>query len=106
MNETIVGLAGIAALFGLMILRTPVAFAMLLVGFFGTWVLSGFKSAGGVLLTESYAAVSGYSLIVVPMFIMLGNVASAAGFSRGLYDAAFAWVGRFRGGLEIGRAHV
>ncbi|GGO38427.1 C4-dicarboxylate ABC transporter permease [Gemmobacter aquaticus] len=99
MNETIVGLVGIGGLFALMILRTPVAFAMLLVGFFGTWVLSGFKSAGGVLLTESYAAVSGYSLIVVPMFILLGNVASAAGFSRGLYDAAFAWVGRFRGGL-------
>jgi tripartite ATP-independent transporter DctM subunit len=82
-----------------MAFRTPVAFAMMLVGFFGTWALSGFRSAGGVLLTESYAAVSGYNLIVVPMFILLGNVASAAGFSRGLYDAAFAWVGRFRGGL-------
>lgn len=99
MNEVVVGFIGIAGLFVLMIFRTPVAFAMLLVGFFGTWVLSGFRSAGGVLLTESYAAVSGYSLIVVPMFILLGNVASAAGFSRGLYDAAFAWVGRFRGGL-------
>ena len=99
MNEVLVGLTGIGALFVLMAFRTPVAFAMLLVGFFGMWVLSGFKSAGGVLLTESYAAVSGYSLIVVPMFILLGNVASAAGFSRGLYDAAFAWVGRFRGGL-------
>jgi tripartite ATP-independent transporter DctM subunit len=52
-----------------------------------------------VLLTESYAAVSGYALIVVPMFILLGNVASVAGFSRGLYDAAFGWVGQFRGGL-------
>ena len=99
MNEVLVGLIGIGALFVLMAFRTPVAFAMLLVGFFGMWVLSGLKSAGGVLLTESYAAVSGYSLIVVPMFILLGNVASAAGFSRGLYDAAFAWVGRFRGGL-------
>jgi tripartite ATP-independent transporter DctM subunit len=99
MNEVAVGLCGIAALFVLLAYRAPVAFAMLLVGFFGTWLLSGFKAAGGVLLTESYAAVSGYSLIVVPMFILLGNIASAAGFSRGLYDAAFAWVGRFRGGL-------
>jgi tripartite ATP-independent transporter DctM subunit len=99
MSEVAVGLVGIGALFALMAFRTPVAFAMALVGFFGTWVLSGFKAAGGVLLTESYASVSGYSLIVVPMFILLGNVASAAGFSRGLYDAAFAWVGRFRGGL-------
>ncbi|EPX87454.1 TRAP transporter, DctM subunit [Rubellimicrobium thermophilum DSM 16684] len=99
MPEAAAGLLGIAALFGLMLFRMPVAFAMLTVGFFGMWALSGLKAAGAVLLTEGYASVSGYALIVVPMFILLGNIASAAGFSRGLYDAAFAWVGRFRGGL-------
>ncbi|QYZ69602.1 TRAP transporter large permease [Neotabrizicola shimadae] len=99
MSDVLVGLCGIAAMFLLMAFRTPVAFSMLISGFFGLWILEGFKAAGGVLLTESYAAVSSYSLIVVPMFVLLGNVSSAAGFSRGLYDAAFAWVGRFRGGL-------
>ena len=94
-----VGLWGIAALFVLMALRTPVAFAMLFVGFFGMWVLQGDRAATALILTESYSAVSGYTLVVVPMFVLLGNVASAAGFSRGLYDAANAWVGRFRGGL-------
>lgn len=83
MNEVVVGFDRIAGLFALMILRTPVAFAMLLVGFFGTWVQIGFRSAGGVLLTESYAAVSGCSLIVVAMFILPGNVASAAGSLAG-----------------------
>lgn len=99
MSDITIGLIGIAALFALMILRTPVAFAMLLVGYFGVWALDGARAAGAVVLTESYAAVSNYSLIVVPMFILLGNVASAAGFSRSLYDAAFAWVGQLRGGL-------
>ncbi|MEL6205022.1 MAG: TRAP transporter large permease [Pseudomonadota bacterium] len=93
------GLVGIACLFALLILRTPVAFAMMSVGFFGYWALEGLRSASGMVLTESYSAVSNYNLIVVPMFVLLGNIASAAGFSRGLYDAAFAWVGRFRGGL-------
>lgn len=93
------GFLGIGLLFVLLMIRTPVAFAMLAVGFGGYWFLEGLRSAGGVLLTESYSAVSSYSLIVVPMFVLLGNVASVAGFSRGLYDAAFAWVGRFRGGL-------
>ena len=99
MTPTIVGLIGIAFLFGFMVLRTPVAFAMLAVGYGGLYFLEGSRAAGAVLLTESYGAVSNYSLIVVPMFILLGNVSSEAGFSRGLYDAAFAWVGRFRGGL-------
>lgn len=99
MTPVAAGVVGIACLFVLMILRTPVAFAMMLVGFFGYWGLEGFRSAGAVLLTESYSAVASYSLIVVPMFILLGNISSAAGYSRGLYDAAYAWVGRFKGGL-------
>ncbi len=99
MTPELTGLVGIAALFVLMIFRTPVAFAMMLVGFFGYWYLEGARGAGAVVLTESFGAVSNYSLIVVPMFVLLGNVSSAAGYSRGLYDAAFAWVGRFKGGL-------
>lgn len=99
MSGTLLGVIAIAGLFALLILRTPVAFAMLIVGFFGTWMLRGLNSAGAVLITETYSTVSNDSLIVVPMFILLGNVASRAGFSRGLYDAAYAWVGRFRGGL-------
>lgn len=99
MTGIVVGIIGIAALFGLLILRTPVAFAMLIVGFVGTWAVRGLGPAGGVLVTETFSTISNDSLIVVPMFILLGNIASVAGFSRGLYDAANAWVGRMRGGL-------
>lgn len=99
MTDIVVGIIGLFALFGLLILRTPVAFAMLIVGFFGTWVVRGLGPAGGVLVTETFSTVANDSLIVVPMFILLGNIASVAGFSRGLYDAANAWVGRMRGGL-------
>lgn len=99
MSAEVTGILGICILFMLLIFRTPVAFAMLLVGFFGYWTLEGSRSAGALLVTESYSAVANYSLIVVPMFVLLGNISSAAGYSRGLYDAAFAWVGRFRGGL-------
>ena len=99
MTDTSAGLIGIALLFILLILRTPVAFAMMIVGFFGYAILEGMRGASALLLTESYSAVSKYELIVVPMFILLGNISSVAGYSRGLYDAAYAWVGRFKGGL-------
>lgn len=99
MTPMTVGFIGIAGLFALMLLRMPVAFSMMSVGFFGMWALEGLRSAGGVVVTESFSAVSSYSLIVAPMFVLLGNVSSAAGFSSGLYDAAYAWVGRLRGGL-------
>lgn len=99
MSPALIGVLGIVALFGLMMFRTPIAFAMLLVGFFGYALLRDLNSAGALLLTETYSTVSSYTLIVVPMFILLGNISSAAGFSRGLYDAANAWVGRMPGGL-------
>ncbi len=99
MTDLAFGILGFVGLFLLMILRTPVAFAMLMTGFFGIWMLDGLRRAGAVLMTETYSSVANYALVVVPMFILLGNIASEAGFSRGLYDAAHAWVGRFRGGL-------
>ncbi|MEM8579887.1 MAG: TRAP transporter large permease [Pseudomonadota bacterium] len=99
MTDLTIGICGIAALFVLMILRTPVAFAMLLTGFFGIWALDGLRRATAIMFTEAYSSVSNYNLIVVPMFVLLGNISSEAGFSRALYDAAHAWVGRFRGGL-------
>ncbi|MES0863287.1 TRAP transporter large permease [Ruegeria sp. SCPT10] len=99
MTDLMIGICGIAGLFALMILRTPVAFAMLLTGFFGIWMLDGLRRAAAIMFTETYSSVSNYNLIVVPMFVLLGNIASEAGFSRALYDAAHAWVGRFRGGL-------
>ncbi len=99
MTDTAIGLLGIAGLFGLMILRTPVGIAMLITGFVGIYVLDGARTANAVMVTETYSSVANYSLTVVPLFVLLGNVASRAGFSRSLYEAAFAWIGPFRGGL-------
>lgn len=99
MSELMFGVVGMAGMFAAMILRMPVGMSMLVVGFFGTWALNGERSAMALLVTEAYSSVSNYSLLVIPMFLLMGNIASAAGFSRGLYEAAFAWVGGFRGGL-------
>lgn len=99
MTDAMIGFLGIGGLFVLLALRVPVAMALLAPGFFGIWLISGERAAMAVLSTETFSAVSSYALIVVPLFILMGNIASAAGFSRGLYELAYAWVGRFRGGL-------
>ena len=99
MSEPLIGLLGIGGMFALLALRVPVGMAMLAAGFFGTWLLNGERSAVAILSAETFSAVSAYSLVVIPLFVLMGNISSAAGFSRGLYDLAYAWVGRFRGGL-------
>ena len=90
MTETTIGLLGIGGMFVLLALRVPVAMALLAAGFFGTWALNGQRSAVAVLSSETFSAVSSYSLIVIPLFILMGNISSAAGFSRGLYELAYA----------------
>lgn len=99
MSDFAIGLTGIGAMFALMVLRTPVGMAMLAVGYFGTLILNGSRSANALLVTETFSATSNYALTVIPLFILMGNIASVAGFSRRLYEAAFAWVGWLRGGL-------
>ncbi|MBH0239958.1 TRAP transporter large permease [Methylobrevis albus] len=99
MSDFGLGVSGLAAMFALMILRMPVGMAMLAVGYFGIVIMNGDRSANALLVTEAFSATANYSLTVIPLFILMGNIASATGFSRRLYEAAFAWVGGLRGGL-------
>jgi tripartite ATP-independent transporter DctM subunit len=99
MTNIQIGLAGLAALFALFILRMPVGLSMLTVGFFGTAAISGFAKALPTLSSETFAIASFYQLVIIPMFVLMGNIAGASGMGRDLYNAAYAWVGHVRGGL-------
>ncbi len=99
MSASTIGILGIVALFALLILRIPVAFAMFVVGFAGIAVLNGMNSAWSLLASEAFTLGSSPELVVIPLFILMGNVASATGMSRQLYDAAYALIGHIRGGL-------
>jgi tripartite ATP-independent transporter DctM subunit len=101
MSPAIVGIIGIAVMIILFLLKMPVAFVMFLVGFAGFAVLSGPEPAFSTLARDIFAQFSSYSLSVIPMFILMGTFAYASGISRRLYDAGYAWVGQFRGGLTM-----
>lgn len=94
-----IGLIGVGVLLVLLSLRVPVAFAMFGVGFVGITVLTGPKAAMSLLASESFTLASSAELVVVPLFILMGNVATETGMSRRLYDAAYAMIGSVRGGL-------
>ncbi len=99
MTPALIGTIGMAALIVMLMLRVPVAFAMFAVGFAGIWTLSGLPAAMSLMASETFTLASSAELVVVPLFILMGNVASATGMSRALYDAAYALVGPVRGGL-------
>ncbi|MFP6712084.1 MAG: TRAP transporter large permease subunit, partial [Rhodospirillales bacterium] len=99
MSATAIGFMGLFFLFFFLILRMPVAMAMLVVGFFGTWTMNGTIPALTSLSGETFEIISFSELTVVPLFVLMGNLAGVSGMSRDLYNAAYKWIGHFRGGL-------
>lgn len=101
MSHQMIGVIGIIILLVLMFLRLPVGFAMLLVGFVGTWVIAGFGGGLGILKTTPYISVASYGFSVIPLFILLGEFAYQGGMTNKLYSSAYTLVGHFRAGLAM-----
>ena len=101
MSGTLIGTIGLLALFVLLVLRMPVAMAMLVVGFVGTVAMNGLNAAFATLSGETFEFSTFYALLVVPLFILMGNFINRAGLSQELYMAANAFVGHLRGGLAM-----
>ncbi len=99
MSPGAIGALGLVALLVLLAARMPVATAMLAVGACGIAAINGPKAAAATLSAEAWTVATHYDLAVIPLFILMGNLAAVSGMSRNLYDAAYAWVGHWRGGL-------
>jgi tripartite ATP-independent transporter DctM subunit len=99
MSLELAGVAGIGVLLVLLALRMPVGIAMMLVGTGGIALLANERAALSTLTNEAITITTKVELLVIPLFILMGNLATASGLSRNLYDAAYAWVGARRGGL-------
>lgn len=92
---------GFLAAFFLIFLQIPIALALGLVGAAGFAILTGWKPMLGMLSTVTEASTLSYSLSVVPLFVLMGNVLAAANISSDLYHAANRLVGRRRGALGV-----
>ena len=100
-SSLLVGLAGLAALVALIAIRIPIAYTMILVGGIGAMVLNDPRIVLAQLKNLAYSQFSIYDLSVLPMFVLMGNLASRAGLSRDLFRAANAWLGWMRGGVAM-----
>jgi len=101
MSPVTAGIAGIALLLILFLLRMPVAFAMAFVGLVGFAYLADPGPALSLLAQDIFGQFSSYPLSVIPMFILMGTFAFASGISEKLYDTSYIWVGQLRGGLTM-----
>jgi tripartite ATP-independent transporter DctM subunit len=85
----------------MMALRVPIGIAMLLTGAAGYVALAGWDPLLNHLKSQAYGRYSNYDLSVVPMFLLMGNLATRGGISAALFSAANALIGHFRGGIAM-----
>jgi len=95
------GLVIIIVMISLIVLGIPVAVATGMVAVGGMWLLPGEAYLLATLKTLPYAVTSSYAFVVVPMFLLMGALASASGMVGELYTAAHRWLGGIRGSLYM-----
>ena len=95
------GIVALVVLVALIAIRMPIAYAMILVGGVGITLVNGVAPVFNPLKTLAYGQFSVYDLSVVPMFILMGALASKAGLSQALFRGANAWLGWMRGGTAM-----
>jgi tripartite ATP-independent transporter DctM subunit len=99
MSVAAIGLTGVALLLAMILLRVPIALALATSGFLGYVVLDGWAPALKMMGLVPYQLASSYSLSVVPLFVLMGAVASRANMAAELFEATNAVFSGVRGAL-------
>lgn len=101
MDPQLIGIIGIVVLFLLLILGMPIGFSLAFVGFWGIASVTEIHVALPTLIRSFYGTFTTYSFTVIPLFVLMGELATVSGLSEGIYKVADKWLRRLPGGLGI-----
>ena len=83
-----------------LILGTPLAYVLggmaVIIGYIG-WGTSTFK----IIMSQTFGVMSNYTLIAIPMFVLMANFLTYSGVADGLFEAVRKLFGGTRGGLAV-----
>ena len=101
MSNVAIGFLGLG--FGLLLiaLRIQIGVAVGIVSFIGIAIILNMKAAWGMLTAVPFNFVGDWNLTAIPMFLLMGYVASSAGLTQGLFQAMRIFLSRMPGGLAI-----
>jgi len=95
------GLIGIAAMFVLLMLGVPIAFAMAITGAVGLWILEGPGPALAHTTLIPWDEGRSFVFVTIPLFVLMGQLVFHTGLARDLYGAVRTWIGKVPGGMAI-----
>ncbi|WP_328812004.1 TRAP transporter large permease [Paradesulfitobacterium ferrireducens] len=99
MDPSIIALIGIVVMLLLMFLKMPISFTMFVVGFTGVLIFASPGAAFNLLQAELWNQFSSYSLSIIPLYILMGEIIFRSGITEKLFVAAYKWFGHLRGGM-------
>ena len=101
MSPEMVGLIGFLLMFVFLYMGMPIGFCMGVTGFLGEIVLFGWQGSLTQLAMVPYASVASFTFCVVPLFMLMGELAWLSGLTEGAYNFAYKVLGRLPGGLAM-----
>jgi tripartite ATP-independent transporter DctM subunit len=101
MNEVSVGILGLALVLIFFLTGIELGFAMALVGFLGFAYLVSMKAALNLLAKDIFDVFASYGFTVIPLFVLMGQIAFNAGIAKRLYRSAYKFIGHIPGGLAM-----
>ena len=100
MTPQVIGALGVLGLVTLTLFRVPLGAAMGLTGLIGYAAIDGWERAF-IVFGETPYSLSHYAFSVLPLFILMGSIATRAGMSQELFVAANAIFAGRRGALPM-----
>jgi C4-dicarboxylate transporter, DctM subunit len=101
MTPITTGLLGFAFLIVLMFAQIPVGFVMTIVGLLGFAYLTSWDASLNLLVRDFFSTFGSYNLTVIPLFVLMGQLAHYTGISGRLFNTANKFFGHLPGGLAI-----
>lgn len=101
MSALTIGILGVILMLVLMFLEMPLALTFIVSGIVGLIALLGPTAAFSYLSTLPFTKAASYTYVVLPMFILLGDLAVDGRLTLDAYSAVRRWFGRLPGGLAV-----
>lgn len=101
MNEALLGCIGLVLLLALFLSGIELAFAMTFIGFIGFAILRSLPAAVDLLAKDFYDTFASYAFVVIPLFVLMGQIAFNSGIAEKMYATSRRFVGHVPGGLAL-----
>lgn len=95
------GIIVVILLFASLAVGVHIGVALGLGGLLGMYLAIGPDAALGQIATIPFSTTNSFTLAVIPLFILMGSLATQASLTTDLYRAAYSWLGRLHGGLAM-----